>query len=132
MRGPVKPPAKILIADDDFAVRQLIIKVLADWNSEVIEADDGRQALDLALRHLPGLVVLDNHMPFRRGPDVAKEIRKDARLRSCAIVVVSSEPEKTAGQDEEPHPYDRWILKPFSIRAFKEDLERLIEKRIKT
>jgi CheY-like chemotaxis protein len=121
--GALPQIKKVLIADDDSSIRALIRTCIAEWKAEVIEAEDGRQALDLAQSELPDLILLDQLMPQLLGLEVAAELRKDVRLQNSTIVMITSEPEPT------PTPrtlmfrvYDGWISKPFPAATLKDRL----------
>jgi CheY-like chemotaxis protein len=103
-------PKRILICDDDVTVR-LLLRVVLDGDYEFDEASDGTEALEVARRENPDLVVLDIMLPQRNGFDVLEELRRDARLRDVPTVVVTASPEQedaalAAGAD-------RFFMKPF-------------------
>jgi CheY-like chemotaxis protein len=67
----------ILLADDNPKIRQQVSRLLeSEEDYEVCaEAADGQQAIDLALKHRPDLIVLDLSMPLRNGFEVARELK---------------------------------------------------------
>lgn len=79
---------KALIADDEMNARILWKAVAEEAGLEVIEAADGREALDLLKREAPfDLVVLDVMMPFMDGYEVVKEMRGDERLKAVPVII---------------------------------------------
>ncbi len=64
---------KVLIADDDFYMRNLA-KMALEEMVQVIEAENGEQALELYKEHRPNVVLLDIHMPGRNGKDVLRQV----------------------------------------------------------
>lgn len=80
---------KVLVAEDDPGVRLTIEFVLADEGFEVIFAEDGRQALDLAREHVPDVILLDQVMPLLDGKEVFKALRSDESTRSIPVFVLS-------------------------------------------
>ena len=80
---------KVLVADDTATVRKIAARLLASAGYEVLEAEDGRQALDLVQNEHPDLILLDLLMPRMTGFDVLREIKKSARVRETPILVMS-------------------------------------------
>jgi CheY-like chemotaxis protein len=80
--------AKVLVIDDDSALRSVITEVLTAAGHEVIEAKDGREGLDLFRLHQPTLVVTDILMPEKDGLETIQELRNGGS--NVAIIAVSS------------------------------------------
>ena len=81
---------KILVADDTITVRKVAAHLLAAAGYDVLEAEDGRQALDLVQNEHPDLIVLDLLMPKMTGFDVLREIKKIGRVRETPILIMSA------------------------------------------
>jgi len=79
---------KALIVDDEKDARLLWSAVAEDSGLEVVEATDGREALDI-LQHDAdfALVVLDVMMPFADGYEVVKQMREDDRLKEIPVII---------------------------------------------
>ena len=88
---------RVLIADDDPSLRKLYAVELQLAGVAVLEAADGRQALDRARFHRPDLVVTDVMMPRMDGFELAAALRRDERTRKIPIVFISSVPEDDGG-----------------------------------
>jgi len=84
--------ATILIVDDDAANRSVLVSLLGYLGHRVVEAADGREALALAQRERPSLVITDLLMPVMDGFDLARRLREDVAL---AAVPVSSTRRRT-------------------------------------
>jgi CheY-like chemotaxis protein len=112
--------ATVLICEDEPALRELI-RVSLEGPYEFAEADDGEEALDLARRMRPDLVILDVMMPRRNGIEVLTEIRRDEALASTPVIVLTAQPET---RDEAlKMGADRVIDKPF----VPEDISSAVE-----
>lgn len=81
--------AKILVADDEPMIRDLLQQVLTRHHHEVVVAGDGREAMDLFRRHRPDVTLVDLHMPVMNGLEVLRQIR--AMDPVCAVIMVSGE-----------------------------------------
>jgi CheY-like chemotaxis protein len=89
---PVAPgeTLKVLIADDDFRAVELIAVRIQDLASTVLRAYGGKEAIEVAKRELPDLIVLDLMMPEVNGFDVVEALREDATTAHIPIMVVTS------------------------------------------
>src|SRR6266704_5325400 len=80
---------KILVADDTATVRKVAASLLASAGYDVLEAEDGLQALDLVQKEHPDLIVLDLLMPKMTGFDVLREVKKTGRIKETPILIMS-------------------------------------------
>lgn len=82
-------PAKVLIVDDDAAIRQILNFTLRRAGYEVVQMHDGREVLTAALEHEPGLILLDLHMPHTSGLSALQQLRQEPRTRHIPVVALS-------------------------------------------
>jgi CheY-like chemotaxis protein len=113
-----------LVADDDPSVRQLVATVLSKMGCIVMQAADGKTALEMVKDAQPDLVVLDAMMPGMHGFDVCRVIKGDRNLRSTRVVLCSAIYRGTVGTDAQvAFGADAFIEKPFRLeeisRVFK-------------
>lgn len=81
---------KVLIADDSRIFRMLIAEVLREKGLSVIEAGNGREALDAALGLRPQLVILDALMPLLSGFDVLSNLKEKAPEYQPTVFIVTA------------------------------------------
>lgn len=86
--------SKVLIADDSFLARQLFIKVLKGKGYEVIEAINGKDAMEKILTQSPDCLLLDLLMPEMDGFAVLKALREENL--SIPVIVVSADIQETS------------------------------------
>jgi DNA-binding response OmpR family regulator len=79
----------ILVCEDDASLRELICAILGD-EFEVSEAADGDEAMELALRLRPELMVLDIMLPGRSGLEILEEIRSTVETAAMPVIAVSA------------------------------------------
>src|SRR4051812_4051150 len=100
----------ILIADDSFGLRLLVIRMLETHGHRVIEAIDGDRALELIVDEHPDLAILDVIMPGRDGFEVCRAVRTDPGVRATPIIMISA----NATEDEaRAAGADAFLAKPF-------------------
>lgn len=80
---------KILVADDTATVRKVAVRLLVSAGYDVLEAEDGRQALEMVQNEHPDLILLDLLMPKMTGFDVLREIKKAERIKQTPILIMS-------------------------------------------
>lgn len=123
--GTVKGTGVVLLAEDDRSVRRLVTTELGRRGFTVIEAEDGRDALDLFAEHKDRVDVLvtDVVMPRMNGADLA---RAAERMRpGVKILFISGHPER-AGAGLDPTGVTNLLMKPFTADALAARINELI------
>ena len=105
-------PAKVLVIDDERPIRKLLHMGLATQGYDILDAPDGRTALEL-LAQDPDLVILDLGLPDMKGIDLLKEIR--ARNDSVPVVVLSSRNDEAGKVEALDLGADDYVTKPFGM-----------------
>ncbi|HNW44578.1 MAG TPA: response regulator [Elusimicrobiales bacterium] len=82
---------KILIADDDADMLELLRNMLEREGYSVITAENGQEAVDLARKELPALVMLDIHMPVMDGLQACKQIKEDQVSKNIPVLMLTVE-----------------------------------------
>lgn len=117
---------RVLVADDDSSIRHAVQMKLKKAGLEVVVAEDGEKALQLALETEPDLLIVDVSMPYMTGYEVCRELRRHERFaRTPAIVLTAME------QDIDPALAGelgvvRFMTKPFSPRELLENAQQLL------
>lgn len=81
---------KVLVVDDVESNRKLLLEILADRGMMFSEADNGKDALAIAKKEKPDLILLDHRMPEMCGCEVLKQIREDAELESTHVIMITA------------------------------------------
>ena len=106
--------AKILFADDDALLGDLVFHKLETCGHQVTVVDNGYGVLSAALRVSPDLVILDNLMPGLTGPEVMHNLKKDARTSEIPVLVLTSQTGKNDMVDAYRSGAADYMEKPFS------------------
>jgi two-component system, OmpR family, KDP operon response regulator KdpE len=105
-------PAKVLVIDDERAIRKLLRTGLSTQGYDILDAPDGKTALEL-LAQEPDLVILDLGLPDVKGLDLLKTIR--TRSESVPIVVLSSRSDEAGKVEALDLGADDYVTKPFGM-----------------
>ena len=120
--------AKILIAEDERDIRDLITFTLTFGGYQVVAAANGEEALEKARVEIPDLIMMDVRMPKMTGYEACQEMKKDDRIKHIPVVFLSAkgqESEVATGLDVGAVEY---ILKPFSPDQLTERVKELLQK----
>jgi DNA-binding response OmpR family regulator len=118
---------RVLVADDSPTVRRLVAARLAADGHEVIEAEDGEQALSMAQSENPSLLILDKVMPKLDGFEIVRRLREGEEVRHVPIVMLTDragEEDVLAGLDLGVNEY---MPKPFSPRELSARVQRVLD-----
>ncbi len=110
--------SQVLVADDEPITRMLVKLLLERENFEVLEAANGRQAVDIATRERPDLLIVDLNMPEMDGYDAIARLRKDISMATLPIIVLTSEDGPGIERRVLELGADDYILKPFDPAVF--------------
>jgi two-component system phosphate regulon response regulator PhoB len=86
-----RPTRRVLVVDDDAAIRMVCAAHLALAGFEVLEAEDGLRGLERARDDRPELVLLDVRMPGLDGFELAARLRRDEQTRGIPLLFLSGE-----------------------------------------
>lgn len=126
----------VLIADDDASVRTYLRDLLTP-HYQVLEAEDGTDALALARAHRPALIVSDVMMPGLDGFALCQQVKRDEHLASVPVVLLTARAEEAARLEGLKTGADAYLAKPFSseeLLLIAENLiavRRLLQERVK-
>lgn len=118
--------AKILIAEDERDIRELIGFTLRFAGHEVIATTNGEEALEAARKELPELILLDVRMPRMNGYDACREIKADPATQHIPVAFLSAKGQESEVQTGLESGAIEYILKPFSPDQLIEHVKRLL------
>jgi diguanylate cyclase (GGDEF)-like protein len=107
---------RILIAEDERNLRQVLTLQLQGAGFDVIEAEDGQAALDTALRDFPDLVLLDVMMPRMDGYEVCRRLRASHVTRHIPIIMLTARGEEDARISGLEGGANDYVTKPWGRR----------------
>jgi len=118
---------KILIVDDEKALRFGLVKCVRAAGFDALEAADGYEALSRIEEHMPDLVILDVMMHGISGLEVCRRLRDDRRTRDIKIIILSAKGQIKEQREGLEAGADYYITKPFDYRELLKTVKQLLE-----
>lgn len=116
----------ILIVEDSSTVREMVLFVLKDERLDLVEAEDGQEALEIAKKKQFDLIITDHNMPNMTGIELAIALRKIEAYQSTPILMLSTESDPRLRERGRDAGINGWVLKPLSPKTFKPTIEKLL------
>jgi len=111
---PAFPKRRILVVDDDAAVRKLARRTLLDAGHRVLEAADGAEALSMIERRKPDMLILDLVMPPPDGIEVLRVLRSRKETESLPVLVLTSSGDEDSTRTSTELRATDFLNKPFT------------------
>ena len=116
---------KILIADDELNIRSLVSRML-DKDYIVIEATNGEEAIDIAKRQEPDLILMDLIMPKMDGYTACFSIKTDQATKEIPVVMLTGVGHEFNKKFAQEMGADGYITKPFSADELLRQVKRVL------
>jgi DNA-binding response OmpR family regulator len=120
--------AKILVAEDEKQIAEMIAFKLTNGGHKVVHAQDGEQAMILAARELPDLILLDVMMPGLSGFEVLRRLKVDSALRSVPVIMVTAKGHERDVLNGLRSGAADYVVKPFSLKELAARVELALRK----
>jgi two-component system, chemotaxis family, chemotaxis protein CheY len=115
-----------LVVDDSSAMRKIISRILANLGFEVVEAENGRVALDvLESGTVPDIALVDWNMPVMDGLELVHEVRANDAWRTVSLMMVTTESEQSQIVRALAAGAHEYLIKPFTPDSIADKLELL-------
>jgi DNA-binding response OmpR family regulator len=105
---------KILIAEDEPDIRELVAFTLRFAGYEVVVAQNGEEAVQLAARELPDMALMDVRMPRMTGYDACRAIKAHPELKDMPVVFLSAKGQEAEIESGLEAGAEEYLLKPFA------------------
>ncbi len=120
--------AKILIAEDERDIRELIAFTLEFGGFQVIAATNGQEAIELARQHRPDLIILDVRMPKMTGYEACRILKSQEETRAIPVVFLSAKGQEAEIRQGMEAGADAYILKPFAPDELIQQVQSLLNR----
>lgn len=120
--------SKVLVVEDESAIRDMLNFTLSAAGFEVIEAPNAEQAWSMIMEHQPHLLVLDWMLPGVSGVSLAQRIRQNKQTRILPIILLTARGEESDQVQGFDAGADDYVVKPFSPRALVARVNALLRR----
>jgi DNA-binding response OmpR family regulator len=118
--------ARILIAEDERDIRDLITFTLRFAGHEVIPTANGEEAYQTAIKVQPDLILMDVRMPRMTGYEACEQLKSNAETRSIPVVFLSAKGQESEVRTGLDAGAEEYILKPFSPDQLTERIKTIL------
>ena len=115
--------AKILLAEDENQIADMVSFKLTNGGHQVVRASDGEQVMALAARELPDLILLDAMMPGLSGFEVLRRLKGDPALRAVPVIMVTAKGHERDVLSGLRGGAVDYVVKPFSLKELSARVE---------
>lgn len=116
----------IMIIDDSATLRQVVAVTLKKAGYEVIEATDGKDALNKLTGQKVNLIICDVNMPNMDGITFLKEIKNKPNYKFTPIIMLTTESQEAKKQEGRAAGAKAWVVKPFKPEQMLAAIEKLV------
>ena len=120
--------AKILIAEDERDIRDLVAFTLRFAGYEVVAAANGEEAVELASKENPDLILMDVRMPRMTGYDACRILKANPKMKDIPVVFLSAKGQESEIQTGLEVGAEEYLLKPFAPDQLTERVKAILAK----
>ncbi len=120
--------AKILIAEDERDIRDLIVFTLQFFGYQVVAASNGEEAVNLARQETPDLILMDVRMPRMTGYEACAAIKADPNLKDVPVIFLSAKGQDSEIQAGMQAGAVEYLLKPFAPDQLTSRIQAVLQK----
>jgi two-component system cell cycle response regulator DivK len=117
---------KILIVEDNELNMKLFHDLLEAQGYDILQTRDGMEALKLARRHSPDLILMDIQLPEVSGLEVTKWLKEDDNLKAIPVIAVTAFAMKGDEEKIREGGCEAYVAKPISVTNFLETVEKFL------
>ncbi len=116
----------IMIIDDSATLRQVVAVTLKKAGYDVLEASDGKDALNKLTGQKVNLIICDVNMPNMDGITFLKELKTKAAYKFTPVIMLTTESQEARKQEGRAAGAKAWVVKPFKPEQMLAAIEKLV------
>jgi two-component system alkaline phosphatase synthesis response regulator PhoP len=120
---------RVLIVDDEIHIVHVVAIKLRNNGYEVISADNGAEAFELACSEKPNIIVTDYQMPVMTGMELVEKLRQHEETKDIPIIMLTARSFAISKEQQEQLQISGCLSKPFSPRELLENIEDILYQR---
>jgi len=118
---------KVLIVDDIQSNRMLLSETLSLYNLHILEAENGKEAINIAQIHNPDIILMDLRMPVMDGYEAIKILKADSKLKSIPVIVLTASAMKSSEEEIKNIKCEGYVRKPISRSELFVELKKYLD-----
>lgn len=119
---------RVLVVDDEIHIVHVVAIKLRNNGYDVITANNGAEALELAQQESPDIIVTDYQMPVMSGLELVKELRENEITKSIPVILLTARSFAISKEEQDDLQISTCLSKPFSPRELLGDIEDILHK----
>jgi CheY-like chemotaxis protein len=120
---------KVLVADDEIHIIHVVAIKLRNNGYEVIAANNGLEAYDLACREKPDVIVTDYQMPLMTGIELITKLREDEKTKEIPVILLTARSFAVSQEQQESLAVSACLSKPFSPKELLKTIQDILYQR---
>ena len=125
----MRDSSKVLVVENDAKIRDVIGIYLKKEGFNVLQTDNGIEALSIIKKEKPGLIILDIMLPGLSGYEVCKRVKTNEETKNTIIVILSAIGQDSTSIKRYQVEADLYETKPFSPKSFVNNIKKIINKK---
>jgi len=118
---------RVLIADDSANTRGILRFMLQNQGFELLEAENGEEAIAKAISSAPDVIVLDGMMPKKSGFEACRELKQNPKTKPIPVILLTAVAQTQPNHDwASESPADKFMAKPFQMKELLAAIESLM------
>jgi two-component system, OmpR family, alkaline phosphatase synthesis response regulator PhoP len=117
---------KVLVADDEIHIIHVVAIKLRNNGYEVVAANNGAEAYEMACREQPDVVVTDYQMPLMTGIELIEKMREDDRTRDIPVILLTARSFAVSEEMQESLHVSACLSKPFSPKELLKTIQDIL------
>ena len=119
--------ARILVVEDHPHVREILVLYLQRQGYEVIEADNGKAAIQKAMTEYPDVIIMDLRLPEIDGIEATVRLKKEPKTAHIPVIGCSASQDDYVQRDALEKGMVECLMKPIPAHVFKDAIERVLK-----
>jgi len=116
----------VLVVDDSLSIRKLVGNLLKKSGFDVVEAADGKQALEKLTADPMTLIITDINMPVMDGIELIKAVRTNDAHKFTPILCLTTESEESKKNEGRQAGATGWVIKPFDAERLMRAIQKVV------
>lgn len=117
---------RVLVVDDEIHIVHVVAIKLRNNGYDVITANNGAEALELAQQENPDIIVTDYQMPVMSGLELVKELRENEITKNTPVILLTARSFAISKEEQDDLQISTCLSKPFSPRELLGDIEDIL------